>query len=50
MSEREPLSIVQLAPISTFSSNITFPICGVLIFLLLIGIKPKPLTPIFDPS
>ena len=39
-----------LAPTSTPSSNITFPICGVLVFLFLLGIKPKPFTPIFDPS
>jgi len=48
--ERDPLSIVLLAPTSTPSSNITFPICGVLVFLFLLGIKPKPFTPIFDPS
>ena len=28
----------------------TFPTCGVLIFLLLLGINPKPFTPIFEPS
>ncbi len=50
MSVTDPLSIVQFAPISTPSSNITFPICGDLKFLFLIGINPKPLTPIFEPS
>ena len=42
--------MVLLDPISTPSSNITLPICGVLKFLLLIGTKPNPFTPIFDPS
>ena len=46
----EPLSTVQLAPISTPSSKITFPIWGVLIFFCLTGIKPKPLMPILEPS
>ena len=46
----DPLSIVLLAPISTPSSKITLPICGVLRFFCLIGIKPKPLIPILDPS
>ena len=50
VSVTEPLSIVLLAPISTPSSKITFPICGVLIFLFLTGIKPKPLIPILTPS
>ena len=50
VSFTEPLSIVLLAPISTPSSKITFPTCGVLVFLFLLGIKPKPFTPIFDPS
>ena len=50
VSDNEPLSIVQLEPISTPSSKITFPICGDLIFLFLLGIKPKPFIPIFDPS
>ena len=42
VSDKEPLSIVLLAPISTPSSKITLPICGVLKFLLGIGIKPNP--------
>ena len=46
----DPLSIVQLAPISTPSSNITFPTCGVLVFLFLLGMKPKPFTPTLEPS
>ena len=50
MSVKEPLSTVQLDPISTPSSKITLPICGVLRFFCLIGIKPKPLVPIFEPS
>ena len=50
MSVKEPLSTVQLDPISTPSSKMTLPICGVLIFFCLIGIKPKPLIPILDPS
>ena len=50
VSEIDPLSIVLFDPISTPSSKITLPMWGVLIFLLLLGIKPKPFTPTYDPS
>ena len=50
VSVKEPLSIVQFAPISTPSSKTTVAICGVLKFFSLAGIKPKPYTPILDPA
>ena len=48
--DNEPLSIVEPHPISQFSSIITIPICGYLIFPLLFGRKPKPFFPIIHPS
>ena len=50
LNNTSTFKFVLLAPISTPSSNITFPICGVLKFLFFIGIKPNPLTPILLPS
>ena len=50
VSPRDPLSMVQLAPISTPSSKITFPTWGVLKLLFFIGINPNPFNPTFDPS
>ena len=50
MLDNDPLSIVEPQPISQLSSIITSPICGYLIFLLLLGKKPKPFLPIIQPS
>ena len=44
--EIEPLSIVELQPISQLSSILTIPICAYLRFLLLLGKNPKPCLPI----
>ena len=48
--DNEPLSIVEPHPISQFSFIITIPIWGYLIFLSLLGKKPKPFLPIIHPS
>ena len=48
--DKDPLSIVLLHPISAFSSIITMPTCGYLIFFFILGKKPKPFLPIMDPS